>query len=114
MADQSNRRNWLLEILNRSLRHNIENMGLYYDREHDRTWFLPENGHDRVVEWDTGKRKFRRTVTKRYRRGEHGDYFWAHQSVRLRFIAIDENLFLRINPGWTFTVDGVEPLPQEG
>ncbi len=110
IADET-KLNWLLELLNRTTDHNCERLGLYRDRERHRVYFLPEKGHDRVIEWDTGKRKSRRTVVKRYQKGEHGDVFWAHQSARLRFITLDEHLFLRIEPGWTFTTDGVNPLP---
>jgi len=105
---------WSLEMLNRSLRNNLRDLGLYYDRNHGRTYFPPENGRDRVNEGDTGRRRSKRTVTKRYQRGEQGDVFWAHQSATVRFIALDSKLFLRIEPGWTFTEDGVEPLPQSG
>jgi hypothetical protein len=107
------KQNWLLELLNRALWNTCDNLGLYRDREHSRIYFLPENGHDRVVEWDTGRRKSRRTVVKQYPRGEQGNVFWAHLSAILRFTAIDDRLFLRIEPSWTFTEDGANPLRQE-
>src|SRR2546425_4591138 len=112
MMDE-NKRNWLLELLNRALWNNCENIGLYRDRQHNRIYFLPKEGHDRVVEWNTGKRKSTRTVVKRYQRGNQGNVFWAHQSAVTRFIGIDDRLFLRIEPGWTFTTNGVEPLPRD-
>lgn len=107
------KRNWLLELLNRALWNTCEKLGLYRDRERSRVYFLPDSGHDRVLDWDTGRRKSRRTVVKQYQRGEMGSFFWAHQSAVLRFIAISDKLFLRIEPGWTFTEDGVNPLPRQ-
>jgi len=112
MADPD-KRNWLLELLNRAGVNKCENLGLYFDRMRVRTFFLPDNGHDRTIEWDTGKRRSKRTVVKRYQRGTTGEYFWSHQSAVIRFTAIDNLLFLRIEPGWTFTSDGVTPLPQK-
>ncbi|HWY27816.1 MAG TPA: toll/interleukin-1 receptor domain-containing protein [Candidatus Sulfotelmatobacter sp.] len=108
-----NKRNWLLELVNRTLWNNCENIGLYRDRKHNRIFFLPQDGHDRVVEWNTGRRKSSRTVVKRYQRGNQGNVFWAHQSAVTRIIDIDDRLFLRIEPGWTFTTNGVEPLPRD-
>ena len=102
----------LLELLNRAPVNNSENLGLYHDRQHNRTYFLTNNGGNRIVEWDTGTRRSRRTVVKRYQKGPNGEVFWAHLSVVLRFILIESRIFLRMEPGWTFTRDGVTPLPR--
>jgi hypothetical protein len=110
--EDKDKRNWLLQLLNRAVVNKCESLGLFHDRTRTRTFFLPDNGRDRVIEWDTGKRRSKRTVVKRYQRGTTGEYFWSHQSAVIRFTAIDNRLFLRIEPGWTFTSDGVTPLPQ--
>ncbi len=109
---EGSRQNDLIELLNRALNHNCESLGLFHDREHNRTYFLTDIGRDRIIEWDTGLRKSRRTVVKRYQRGPNGEIFWAHQSVVLRFMVIGSRVFLRMEPGWTFTRDGVTSLPR--
>jgi len=113
-AENRVKRHWLLELLNRALWNTCDSLGLYRDRERNRVYFLPEGGRDKVVEWDTGKRKSKRTIVKQYKKADQGSVFWAHQSAVLRFVAIENGVFLRIEPGWAFTEDGVIPYHNKG
>ena len=103
---------WLIELLNKGLRNYCQKLPLRFDLDHKRYYFVPYNGQDRIVRWDTGKRKPTRTVVKKYKRNS-GTVFWSHQSLKAQFTIIDEDIFLRLIPGWYFTQDGIEPLPSD-
>lgn len=110
-ANNDEKAHWLIEMLNRSLKNYCRTLYLRYDKEHKRFFFMPYNGADRKVQWHTGERRATRTVAKKYRKGMTDETFWAHQSVKLRFLYLGKELFLEVNPGWTFTSDGRELLP---
>lgn len=108
------RKNGLMEMLNRALRNHCYNLGMRYDKKHDKYYFLPFGGGNREISWNTGTRKSTRTVVKKYKKGKDGSIFWAHQSLHAKFLVIDNDIFLQIVPGWTFTSDGENAIsPRE-
>lgn len=111
--DDTEKCDWLIEMLNRALKNHCLYLDLYHDREHARFFFKPEFGGNKTITWNTGVRRATRTVVRKYRKGKEGESFWAHQSVRARFLILDKDIFLEINPGWTFTEDGRLPLSFE-
>ncbi len=106
--------NWFMELLNRALKNYCSHLNLRFDKEHNRFYFTPDHGKDRIVEWTptVGKPR-KRTVAKRYVKGVNGEFFWAHQAARLRFISLGDDVYLKIETGWTFTQDGRTPLPSD-
>ena len=102
---------WLMELLNRGIRNYFWDLNLKFDPAHQRYYFPPLGGTNREISWDTGKRKATRRVTAFHKKGETDRVFWSHQSLRAKFLILDEEIFLQIMPGWTFTVDGNNPLP---
>ena len=112
-AKDTSKRDLLLEMMNRALRHHCRWLGLQSDEKRNRWYFPPENHSNRVVEWDTGKRKSKRTVVREYTKKSSGETFWAHLTVIPRFIQLGERSFLRLEPSWTFTTDGFNPFPKE-
>jgi len=107
------KRYWLVEMLNRSLRHHCKWLGLQSDEKRKRWYFTPDKGGDRIVPWDTGKRRSKRTVVRKYTKKASGEIFWAHLTVIPRFVSLGQNLFLRLEPTWTFTTDGYNLIPPE-
>lgn len=103
---------WLMELLNKGIKHHCGGLHLWFDNAHKRYTFRPADGDDRRITWHTGNRKSRRTVVKKHTRN-NGDVFWAHQSLKAKFITLGKDIFLQLNSGWTFTSDGKAPLPQE-
>lgn len=101
---------WLAELLNKGLKHHCRGIGLTFDAKHKRYMFLPSDGRDLQIPWNTGQRKSTRTVVRKY---SNGKPFWAHQSLGARFVVLDGDVFLLLDPGWTFTSDGRTPLPKE-
>ena len=98
--------NWLIELFNRALGGHCWNLNLIYDREHHRFFFPPLGGVNRTYTWNTGKRKSTRSITTRHTKGKSEQVFWSHQSIRVKFMNIDDEIYLQLVPGWTFTVDG--------
>lgn len=108
------KKNGLIEMLNRSLRNHCRDLEMHYDKKHERFYFFPYGGGNRTVTWNTGLRKSHRTIVKQYRQGKDGKTFWAHQSIQAKFLLIDSEIFLQLVPGWTFTSDGTNPIsPRE-
>lgn len=104
------KKNGLIEMLNRALRNHCHNLEMRYDKKHDRFYFLPYGGGNREITWHTGERKSTRTIVKQYKKGKDGQIFWAHQSIQARFLLINTEIFLQLVPGWTFTSDGANPI----
>ena len=104
---------WLVELLNKGLKHYCQKLFLRFDSEHKRYFFVPEHGLNREVKWNTGKRKATRTVVKKNTRGKSDEVFWSHQTLQAKFTIINEDMFLQLVPGWTFTTNGFESLPSK-
>jgi hypothetical protein len=108
------KKNGLIEMLNRALRNHCHNLEMHYDKKHDRFFFLPKGGGNREIEWNTGTRKSTRKVVKKYQKGNDGPVFWAHQALQAKFLLLDGEIFLQLIPGWTFTIDGEHSIsPRE-
>ena len=108
-----NKCRWLVELLNKGLKHYCQKLNLRFDSEHKRYYVVPENGQNREIKWHTGKRKATRTVVKKHTRGKSEQVFWSHQTLQAKFTIINEDMFLQLVPGWTFTTNGFESLPSK-
>ena len=104
---------WLIELLNKGLKHYCEKLNLRFDSEHRRYYFVPKNGQNREITWHTGKRRATRTVVKKHTRDKFDQVFWSHQTVRARFTIVGGDMFLQLIPGWTFTMDGFKLVPSK-
>ena len=108
-----NKGRWLIELLNKGLKHHCQKLNLRFDSEHRRYSFFPENNKNREVTWHTGKRRATRTVVKKHTRGKSEEIFWSHQTLQAKFTIINDDIFLQLVPGWTFTTNGFDPLPSK-
>ena len=102
----------VIELLNRSMTAHMRGLGMTYDWSNKKTFFsMLEPGEARFASWRVGSRNFQRTLVRPPR--ENSNYF-AHRSCKATFTFFDDNLYLKLLPGWHFTVDGistsVEPL----
>ena len=108
--DDAGKSRWLVELLNIGLKNHCKSLSLRFDDKHARFMFRPHYGTDRQITWNTGKRRSTRTVVKKYVKPK---VFWAHHSLRAGFMCLDRDVFLQLDPGWTFTSNGETPLPKE-
>lgn len=105
------KKNGLIELLNRAFRNHCYYLGLKFDKKHRRFFFLPYGGQNRTITWHTGTRKSTRTVVKKCVKGKSDKEFWAHQSIQAEFENLDGEIFLKLVPGWAFTSDGENSIP---
>ena len=104
------RRNDLIYLFNLALQKFCKKRGMDYDKKHDRFVCLLKDGKDNTFTWKTESRFVKRKIAKRVF-NEKGDIlFCTHYAASLRFMAIDEKLFLKIEPTKTFTSDGYKPI----
>jgi hypothetical protein len=97
------RRLWLVDLFNQCLRRKCQSLGLLFDWKHNRFYFPPDGGQERSVKYQAAKHQARRRVAYPYR-----SLFWVHHAVRLSFIALGEQWYLKVEPAYTFTKDGTE------
>jgi hypothetical protein len=100
---EDDRRRWLVDLFNQCLRRKCQSLGFLFDWQHNRFYFPPDGGQERSVEYQAAKRRARRRVAHPYR-----SLFWVHHAVRLSFVALGEQWYLKIEPAYTFTKDGTE------
>jgi hypothetical protein len=95
----------LIELLNRAMTEHMRGIGMVYDWKSKKTFFPIENEADtsRFSNWKVGKREFRRFIVKKSKNGR----FFVHRSCKATFTKIRDQLFLKIIPGWHFTIDGL-------
>lgn len=109
---------WLLSEEKSSSAIRLLNDGLRALTRSLQIWLMPEtreqfffaipNGRPRTFKWGTSGRS--RTLAKLVT-GATGDSFGVHHACRMRFINLGGTPFLLLQPGWTFTSDGSNPLP---
>jgi hypothetical protein len=71
-------------------------------------FFAIPNGRPRSFRWGASGRT--RTLAKMVASAT-GEAFGVHHACRIRFINLGGTAFLLLQPGWTFTSDGSNPLP---
>lgn len=112
--DQSRERNWLRELFYEYLRRKCASMGMAYDSDHNRFYFTPEDGKPRIKTYRSFKRKATRKLAYPYEDKDTGQVrFWVHHAARLSFAEFDSRFFLKVEPGYAFTQDGITFLDSE-
>lgn len=110
----SRERNWLRELFYEHLRRKCTSIGMAYDENHHRFYFTPDNGGVRIQTYRSFKRKATRKLAYPYQEKQTGQTrFWVHHAARLSFTEFEGNFFLKIEPGYAFTQDGVKFLASE-
>lgn len=101
----------LIELLNRAMTEHMRGIGMVYDWKSKKTFYPIENDFDtiRFSTWKVGKREFSRFIVKKSKYGR----FFVHRSCKATFTILRNYLFLKIIPGWHFTIDGLlQPVAQ--
>mgnify|MGYP006910667332 CR=1 FL=1 len=104
------KRNDLIFLFNLALRKYCRDRGMYYDKKHRRFVCLLKNSKNNIFTWRAGSRFVRRTIAKPVY-GKKGDLLYCrHYAANLRFMFLDDKIFLKIEPTITFTRDGYHPF----
>lgn len=110
MQDDS-KRNDLMYLFNLSLMKYCRRRGVDHDKAHQR--FVCRLRRGQTSRFFTWRRKMRvtpRVIAQCMKDKDGNTLFCKHYAARLRFMMIDNNIFLRISPTITFTSDGYHPF----
>ena len=107
--------NSILDLVNKWINNQCRNEGMWVDKR-TRTYFFPKpKGRIRALRkrWTTPKGvKRNRIMTNPYIKDNILN-FWAHKSVQVRARYYWDDFFIRINPRWLFSNDGLSILEGE-
>lgn len=102
---------WLLDLLSSETRKFTKHIGLFFDSTSKQFY-----GDKRIItnekfSWTAHVRKGKRGLIIPYTKknedtGKETTYFYRHRAVGLRFQILGNELFLQIEPGWEFSIDG--------
>lgn len=113
LADQEGHRRYVT-LLNRALGRHLASVGVRFDPQHQRYWFLPagRDGERRVTYTTKRGRTSHKPVVHHARRksGEAKDE-WYHEAGRLHFEQRAESWVLTVRPEFHITTDGRTPMP---
>jgi hypothetical protein len=107
------KRNDIVYLFNIALEKYCRKRGMYFDREHDRFVCLLDDGKDKVFEWRAKTKRVERRVARKVFGKDGKLLFCIHYASSLRFIVIDNVLFLKIEPTRIFTSNGFTPIRVE-
>jgi hypothetical protein len=96
----------ITELLNRSMTGHMEKIGMVYDWKNTKKTFFPleiEGDQTRRAQWKVGKLEYSRFLVKKSLTKKP---YYAHRSCKATFTLIDRWPYLKVQPGWHFTVDG--------
>jgi len=101
----------IIELLNRSMTSHMtgrkQKIGMVYDWKNTKKTFFPlQNGKDetRLAHWKVGKIEYTRFLVKKI---HTKNPYYVHRSCKATFTLIEQWPYLKIQPGWHFTVDGI-------
>ena len=102
---------WLIHLLGRETRQFCKNHGLYFDKTGKQFYGDMKEITGKKISWMPHVRKAERGLIIPYEKkdkdtGKMTKWFYRHRAVNLRFQIIGNELFLRIEPGWEFSLDG--------
>jgi hypothetical protein len=107
LADDTKSR-LLMRLFNDALQEHNYHLRIRNLKDNRKQFYCPSfDGKPRMFRWGGGGRS--RTLCKLGTRPD-GTTIGIHNSAKLRFITLDTNVFLLIEPGWMFTSDGLTPL----
>lgn len=98
---------YLIEILNKSMTHYMEKLGMTYDFKSSKKTFFPLNNpsdESRSAKWVVGSKEYTRFLVRRI---SVNNPYYVHRSCKATFTMIGKWPFLKILPGWHFTYDGI-------
>lgn len=99
------RKRMLAALLNVHASHRCEGMGLTYDAIGKRYYGDKARVTSEKLRWLPHVRTGSRALIIPYE-NDGGIQFYRHRALRLSFRVLGSDVFLQVNPGWTFTHDG--------
>lgn len=97
----------IIELLNRSMTGHMQRLGMIYDWKNTKKTFFPlreKRNTIRYARWKVGKREYVRFLVKKSPRKNP---YYVHRSCKATFTLIERWPYLKVQPGWHFTQDGL-------
>lgn len=104
------KRNDLIRLFNLSLKKYCESRELWYDKKHYRFVCLLKEGRTRTFKWRPETKYAIREIATCIKEQEGKILYCKHYAANLRFMFLDDNIYLKISPTMTFTYDGFRPI----
>ena len=106
----STKRNDLIYLFNLALKKYCESRGLHYDKKHRRFVCPLEDGRTKFFTWRPGTKYVPRKIATCIKGKEGNILYCKHYAANLRFMFLDDDIFLEISPTITFTYDGYRSI----
>jgi hypothetical protein len=97
---------WFISLLHKALRAKLRKLPMRQD-DRRRYFFLP-NRDGTGRNWKNGKDPAREVAA--CKPASKDESFWVHHGADLRFQTLGDQLYLRVEPCYVFTSDGIHPL----
>lgn len=108
------KRRWYVNLIMSVLKRHCRRVGLISDSEKERYYFPPAEGTtDRIITFKAFKRKGTRKVAYQYKSKNSSNSFWVHHAVSFMIKCYGGRWFLKIEPGYVFTSDGIKHIGSE-
>lgn len=108
--NDSDKQRWLIELLHLMLKNHAKSKDMRYDRKTSRYYITAKFGVDKIIRWKPGNRTVPRNIVKFYKDEEGETNFAAHRAASFKFEYISNELYLIVDPQWTFTEEGKIPI----
>jgi len=105
--EDENNRHLVIRILNKWVRNECRNLGLWFDYR-TRSYFFPKalnNDNPIAVVWTPKSRRSKRELTKPMKTNDRINY-WVHRAVEIYAKKFWGNYYIQIRPRWLFSSDG--------
>jgi hypothetical protein len=99
---------WILALLNIALHRHATSLGLV--RKKGKHFFPSYDNKDVRIKWHTGTRLAPRNLAKWYFTQQGRRTFCKHKAVTMRFRRLGDSFYLVLNPGFHFSMNGIDPL----
>lgn len=107
-------RTMLRDLFYEYLRRTCASLGMAYDADHRRLYFTPENGGPRIRTYQAFKQKATRKLAYPYEDKKTKEVrFWVHHAARLAIVDLNQEFYLRVEPGYAFTKNGQDFIASE-
>ncbi len=102
---------WLIDLLSSETKRFTRKIGLYFDKTSKQFYGDKKIITNEKLSWTAHVRKGKRGLIIPYSKkneetGELTTYFYRHRAAGLRFQILGNELFLQIESGWEFSIDG--------
>lgn len=108
--ETTDKRNLLIQLLNREVRHTSLKKGLRYDSADKNVYFYPTHDPERYESWEGRYRKSNRLVAKKLFVEQENTSLFVHSAAKISFSSFENDLYLKILPRIILTYDGYNTI----